>query len=194
LFGLINVSDGRAAAILREAEIDNERYLYYFQKSVDRTLMIPGNMFTPRTKKVLERAIDFSLQARTGYVGTEHLLLALLMQYDGFAVGVEGTWDLPQSYPFTATFRVTLEKAVIENAGGNFLMYDENGAHKIEIEKKFTAQNAYKGGNISDLGGYYNELLYFCDKASRGEKIELATLSDSVSSLEFLLKELSFNS
>ena len=124
--------------------------------------------------------------------GEKNSYVNTVMNYGDFAVSTEGTWDLPQSYPFTATFRVTFEKGVVENAGGNFLMYDENGAHKIEIEKKFAAQNAYKGGNISDLGGYYNELLYFCDKASRGEKIELATLSDGVSSLEFLLKELDF--
>ena len=49
------------------------------------------------------------------------------------------------------------------------------------------------GGNISDLGGYYNELVYFCDKAKKGEKVEQATLCDGVASLEFLLKELSFH-
>ena len=50
-----------------------------------------------------------------------------------------------------------------------------------------------EGGNISDLGGYYNELVYFCDKAAKGEKVEKATLCDGVSSLAFLLKELAFN-
>ena len=117
-----------------------------------------------------------------------------LMQYDDFVVGVEGTWDLPGSYPFTATFRVTFEKAVVENAGGKFVLYDEDGVREIKIEKKTLAGDSYKGGNISDLGGYYNELAYFCDQASKGEKIEKATLADGVSSLEFLLRELSFNS
>ena len=116
-----------------------------------------------------------------------------LMQYDDFVVGVEGTWDLPGSYPFTASFRVTFEKAVVENAGGKFILYDEDGAREIEIEKKELAGDSYKGGNISDLGGYYNELAYFCDRASKREKIENATLADGVSSLEFLMKELSFN-
>lgn len=115
-----------------------------------------------------------------------------LMEYDDFAVGVEGTWDLPESYPFAATFRVVFEKAVVENAAGKFMLYDENGANEIKIEKKEFAGDGYKGGNISDLGGYYNELVYFCDKAGKGEKIENATLCDGVSSLEFLMKELSF--
>ena len=124
--------------------------------------------------------------------GEKNSYVNTLMQYDDFVVGLEGTWDLPGSYPFTATFRVTFEKAVVENAGGKFLMYDENGVHKIEIEKKAITEDSYKGGNISDLGGYYNELLYFCNKASKGEKIEKATLADGVSSLEFLIKELNF--
>ena len=36
LFGLLNVTDGRAAAILREAEVENDRYLFYFKKGIDK--------------------------------------------------------------------------------------------------------------------------------------------------------------
>lgn len=88
LFGLINVSDGRAAAILRQAEVDNDRYLYYFKKTVDRNIIVPGNMFTPRTKRMFETAVDISLKAHSGYVGTEHLLLAVLTDEDSVAVAI----------------------------------------------------------------------------------------------------------
>jgi len=115
-----------------------------------------------------------------------------LMQYDGFAVTVEGTWDLPGSHPFEATFRVVCEKAVIEKTAGGFMLYDENGAHEIVIEKKNDAGSADVGGNISDLGGYYNELVYFTDRAKSGEVIEKAALSDAVASLKFLKRELAF--
>ncbi len=113
-----------------------------------------------------------------------------LLQYPDKAVSVEGTWDLPGSHPFEATFRVVCEKAVIENAGGKFMLYTEDGAEEIVIEKKELAGEAFKGGNISDLGGYYNELVYFTDKAKAGEKIERATLTDASASLAFVLKEL----
>ena len=86
LFGLINVTDGRAASILREAEVDPDRYLFYFKRSIVPTCVMPGNMFTPRTKQVFERAVDISLKAHSGFVGTEHLLLAILM--DDSSVGV----------------------------------------------------------------------------------------------------------
>ncbi len=79
MFGLMNVSDGRAAAILRQAEVDNDRYLYYFKRTVDSGLIVTGNMFTPKTKNIFERAVDISLKAHTGFVGTEHLLLAVLL-------------------------------------------------------------------------------------------------------------------
>ena len=31
LFGLMNVTEGRAAAILKEAGVNNDRFLYYFE-------------------------------------------------------------------------------------------------------------------------------------------------------------------
>ena len=88
MFGLINVSDGRAASILREAEVDNDRYLYYFKKTVDLNAVIPGNMFTPRTKRHFEKAIDISLRAHSGFVGTEHLLLAILLDEESVATAI----------------------------------------------------------------------------------------------------------
>lgn len=125
--------------------------------------------------------------------GEKNSYVNTLMIYDGFAVGVEGTWDLPASYPFTSTFRVVFEKAVVENAGGKFMLYTNDGAKEIVIEKKEVVGEAYAGGNVSDLGGYYNELLYFCEKAKKGEKVEKATLCDGVASLTYLMKELAFN-
>ena len=125
-------------------------------------------------------------------LGEQRSYVNTLMQYADKVVGVEGTWDLPESHPFEATFRVVFEKAVVENAGGKFMLYTNDGASEIKIEKKELAGEGYKGGNVSDLGGYYNELVYFCDRAAKGETIEQATLADGVSSLKFLLKELAF--
>ena len=124
--------------------------------------------------------------------GEKNSYVNTIMQYDDFVVGVEGTWDLPANYPFTATFRVVFENAVVENAGGKFMLYTKDGASEIKMDKKELV-GGVEGGNISDLGGYYNELVCFTDKAKKGEKIDKATLCDGVSSLEFLLKELSFH-
>ena len=71
------------------------------------------------------------------------------------------------------------------------MRYDADGAHEITIEKADLGVGV-AGGNISDLGGYYNELCYFCAKAATGEPIEQATLSDAVASLKFVRKEIGF--
>ena len=122
-------------------------------------------------------------------LGEKNSYINTLMQYEDFAVGVEGTWDLPGNHPFEATFRVVFEKATVENAGGKFLAYTDKGVSEIKIEKK-ELSGVYTGGNISDLGGYYNELLYFTDRIKAGEKIEKATLADAGASLAFVLSEI----
>ena len=88
LYGLLKASDGRAASILKEAEVDEQRYLYYLQRVVDKQTVIPGNMFTARTKRLFQTAIDISLKARSGFIGTEHLLLAVLLDSECMAVAI----------------------------------------------------------------------------------------------------------
>ena len=124
--------------------------------------------------------------------GEKNSYVNTLMQYSDFVVSVEGTWDLPASHPFEATFRVVMEGGVVENAGGAFMLYTKDGASAIEIEKRQLAGEGYAGGNISDLGGYYNEFLYFCAQAANNAPIEQATLEDGLASLEFLLRELAY--
>ncbi len=124
-------------------------------------------------------------------IGEGNSYVNTLMQYADSVIGVEGTWDLPGNYPFTASFRVVFEKAVIANLGGKFLLYKVGAAEEIKIEKKELATSNV-GGNISDLGGYYNELLYFTDRAKAGEALDRATLADAAESLEFVLGEINF--
>lgn len=127
-------------------------------------------------------SVKNALGEKNSYVNT-------LMRYDDFVVSVEGTWDLPKTHPFEATFRVVFEKATVENAGGKFLCYTDDGVFEIKIEKKELA-GGYTGGNISDLGGYYNELVYFTDRIKAGETIEKATPKDAAASLAFVLSEI----
>ncbi|MBE6643089.1 MAG: Gfo/Idh/MocA family oxidoreductase [Ruminococcaceae bacterium] len=125
-------------------------------------------------------------------VGETNSYINTLMQYEDFVVTVEGTWDLPFTHPFEASFRVVFEKATVENGANGFMLYTDSSAEKIEIEKKELIGNV-SGGNISDLGGYYNELAYFCDRAENNLPIDRATLEEGVASLKFVKKELSFN-
>lgn len=125
----------------------------------------------------------------TNKIGEEKNYINSILEYDEFVVGVEGTWNLPASHPFQATFRVVFEKAVIENSPAGFMLYTDEGAEKIKIEKKDMTASGKTKGNISDLGGYFKELLYFTEKAAAGEKIERARLLDAAASLKFLLSK-----
>lgn len=131
-------------------------------------------------------SVKQQLGEKNGYVNT-------LMKYNDCVVTVEGTWDLPSSHPFEATFRVVFENAVVENSGGKFMLYADDSAEEIKIEKK-EISSANAGGNISDLGGYYNELKVFTDCAKNNAEIKEASLISAAASLKFLLeKELEFN-
>lgn len=123
-------------------------------------------------------------------LGEANSYINSLLSYEDFVVSVEGTWNLPESHPFVADFRVAFEKAIVENAGGKFMLYTESGAEEIKIEKKDVVGDGFKGGNISDLGGYYNELVYFTDVAKNGKKVEKATLADATASLNYVLEEI----
>lgn len=123
-------------------------------------------------------------------IGEPNSYIHSLLRYEDFVVTVEGTWDLPGSHPFEATFRVVFEKAVVENAGGKLMCYTDAGAEQIVIEKTDVKGDGFEGGNISDLGGYFNELLYFTEQAKAGAKIEMATLAQGADSLKYVLEEI----
>ena len=129
------------------------------------------------------KTIKNSLGEKDSYINS-------IVKYDDFVVSVEGTWGLPGTHPFEATFRVVFEKAVLENAGGKFMLYTDDEAKEIVIEKPQDIGEGFEGGNISDLGGYYNELVYFTDCAKKGRKIEKATAEHGVASLRLVLNEI----
>lgn len=131
-----------------------------------------------------------SLKTVKNIIGEKSSYINSLLTYDDFVVGVEGTWGLPGTHPFEATFRVVFEKAVVENAGGKFMLYTDTSAEEIKIEKNDNLGAGFEGGNISDLGGYYNELVYFTNCAKNGDKINQATLKDGVESLCYVLEEI----
>lgn len=131
-----------------------------------------------------------SMQSIKNKCGEANSYICSLLGYDDCCVTVEGTWALPTTHPFEATFRVVFEKGVVENAGGKFMLYTDEKAEEIVIEKKEVIGDGFKGGNISDLGGYYNELVYFTDCAKAGKNIEEATAESAAVSLNFVLDEI----
>ncbi|HAO99966.1 MAG TPA: hypothetical protein DCQ83_07990, partial [Fibrobacteres bacterium] len=99
LLGLIREGDGVAVAVLKNLGIDLEDLARNIEKSISSSggMMTIGQMipFTPRAKKVLEIAAQEARAMSHKYIGTEHLLLALMKDHESAAatalanIGVE---------------------------------------------------------------------------------------------------------
>jgi ATP-dependent Clp protease ATP-binding subunit ClpC len=89
LLGLIKEGDGVAVAVLRSMGADMEDLASNIEKSITSTggMMTIGQMlpFTPRAKKVLEIAANEARSMSHKYIGTEHLLLALMKDTESAA-------------------------------------------------------------------------------------------------------------
>lgn len=104
-------------------------------------------------------------------------------------VSIEACWDYPQSFPFNAAFRVKFEKAVAVLDGGVLTVYPEEGeAFHPELPEEFKGDNDI-GGNISSLGGYYNELKYFVEGLKGEHDLAIAPVSEAIKSIQLVLKE-----
>lgn len=109
--------------------------------------------------------------------------------YKDVCVSFEAGWDFPEDLPFDASFCVRFEKATFILDATSFKVYYEGGGHEdVVIKNEFEAKTDL-GGNISDLGGYYNELKYFIDKIAGGQEPEIAPLSEGVKSVLLMLDE-----
>ena len=100
--------------------------------------------------------------------------------YKTACVSFEACWDFPEDFEFDASFCVRFEKATFVFDSNGFKVYYEGGGHEDVIIKNDFSGKTDLGGNISDLGGYYNELKYFIDKISAGEEPVVAPLSEGV--------------
>ena len=106
------------------------------------------------------------------------------------SVAVESGWDYPADFPFTADFRVKFEKATVIGGGGVVNVYPVGGAaYQAELEEEFQGDNDI-GGNISSLGGYYNELKYFVEGLQGKNDLSVATVSEAIKSVQLVKREI----
>lgn len=86
LLGLLGETGGISTRIFRSYGFDPHAMLARFRETLvqgpDATA-IENPPFTPRTQRVLAVAVAASSELRCGYVGTEHLLFAMLKEMEG---------------------------------------------------------------------------------------------------------------
>jgi predicted dehydrogenase len=114
--------------------------------------------------------------------------------FNDVAVSAEGAWDLPPQWGFQMSFQAVFEKAVIEfdtrSTPTLHLTMGKEQRQPLAFQKPVVTSSGPTGGNISELGGYYNELAYFCGKLREGKKPEIATGCQALTSLHVVLAEI----
>lgn len=112
----------------------------------------------------------------------------------GIAVTASGGWNYPAQWGFQMGFEAIYERAVVE--------YDSRQAQTLRITegKRATRPLPFHppkvgdakagGGNLSALGGYYNELRYFVDCLERGVDPAIATPEQGADSVRTVLAEI----
>ena len=88
LYGLVKEGSGVAATALNECGVTEDAVREKLE-SINGTMSLvelTPDDFTPRTKRVLRAAVIISSKTGYTYVGTEHLLLAILSESDSYAV------------------------------------------------------------------------------------------------------------
>ncbi len=85
LLGLCKENSGVAYTALCDSGVTAEKLESMMQSAGAATDLTPDD-FTPRTKRVMQTAVMYSARTGSGYVGTEHLLIALLSDRDSYAI------------------------------------------------------------------------------------------------------------
>ncbi len=88
LLGLALEGSGVAAVVLKSSGLSSDELTTLIRNSVgvgNVTSLSPDD-FTPRSKRVMQNAVMYSARIGHNFVGTEHLLMAILSEGDSYAV------------------------------------------------------------------------------------------------------------
>ncbi len=96
LMGLIREGGGVASKVLAENGITDSKVIskIEFFVGTDLPLNSPSISFTPRTKSIFERSYSESRRLGHNYIGTEHLLIALLRESESLAMRILADLDI----------------------------------------------------------------------------------------------------
>jgi predicted dehydrogenase len=113
------------------------------------------------------------------------------LKYKDLTVMTEGSWDYPSSFPFEMSYLASFEKAtVLFSSIYGLKVCPVEGESFVPALKKACAVQSEAGGNISDLGGYYNELYYFIDCINKGLQPVKASLTAGAEAVELVEKQI----
>lgn len=89
LYGLVTVKEGVASKVLSEFGVTKASMTELFEENDDMVISIVSDVeLSPRVKEMIKMSQKIAMELGHNYVGTEHLLLALISNTGSFAVRV----------------------------------------------------------------------------------------------------------
>ena len=111
LYGLVKEGEGIAAKVLLNKGITEDKIIRKTEEMLGRGKQIKESLgFTPRSKKVLENAFLEAKRVGYNFIGTEHLLLAILKEEDCIAIKIITELNIEISKIYTEIARVINEE------------------------------------------------------------------------------------
>jgi predicted dehydrogenase len=117
--------------------------------------------------------------------------IATNYRYPGVGVTAEGGWwDAPE--PFDMAFRAVFAKGILHYSSKNqpLICYEKGQPPALVNVPQPKTGDVQAGGNISSLGGYFNEVKYFVDCLKAGRTPETATAEDARDTLALVFREM----
>ena len=113
LLGLVREENGVAVRVLQELNVDLRQIRERVERTVGRgqRAMYGKLSLTPRTKRVIELAVDEARRLGHHYIGTEHLLLGLIREGEGVAVDILRNMGVSLDKVRAQTARVMMENS-----------------------------------------------------------------------------------
>ena len=107
------------------------------------------------------------------------------------AVVSEGGWNYPPKWGFQMAYQAVFERCAVEfdSRTGTFITQGTTAKKPLPVRQPRVGASKAKTGNISSLGGYYNELASFLGCLEAGKMPVLATPQQAADSLRVVLAE-----
>ena len=169
LLGLLKETGGVACSALNASGVTAEKVEQLLNEGSSGVSLTPED-FTPRSKRIMQTALTLSARTGSGYVGTEHLLVALLSDRDSYAIRCLGALGV---HPRTVLNNLS--------AGGeqqnHYQNYNEPGAQPGEGDGKGSLESfsrdltkAARNGEIDPVIGREEEIQRIIQILSRRTK------------------------
>lgn len=113
--------------------------------------------------------------------------------FDDVAVTAEGGWNFPPKYGFLMAYQALFENALLEfdftKTPSLRLVAGDKAPKEIEVKQPTVTTAGAVTGNISSLGGYYNELCYFVNCLEKGQPVTVSTGDHAAASVAAIAAE-----